>query len=107
VEYDIMELTGTKYRLIVFALAPLAISATAPAEAAGRTIHSPRPLYLYAPTESEPGLLSKEEQTSPPRAAAIHECNVWARQVGAERDWQAATYTRYGVCMVEHGQRFS
>jgi hypothetical protein len=101
-----MELIGTKCRLIVFALAPLALSATVPAEAAGRATHSPRPLYLYAPAESEPELLSKEQQTSPPRAAAIHECNLWARQVGAERDWQAATYTRYGVCMLEHGQRF-
>ena len=52
------------------------------------------------------GPLSETEQTSPQRAVAIHECNIRARRIGAERDWQAATYTLYGVCMNEHHQRF-
>jgi hypothetical protein len=52
------------------------------------------------------GPLSNTEQTSPQRAVAIHECNIRARRIGAERDWQAATYTLYGVCMSEQHQRF-
>ena len=52
------------------------------------------------------GPLSNTEQTSPQRAVAIHECNIRARRIGAERDWQAATYTLYGGCMSEQHQRF-
>jgi hypothetical protein len=99
-----MELVGTKYRFVILALAlaPLAISDSASAASQNRDF--PRQLYLYAPEGSS--LLSTEEQTSPQRAAAIHECNTWARSIGAERDWQAATFARYGACMLEHGQRF-
>jgi hypothetical protein len=52
------------------------------------------------------GPLSNTEKTSLQRAVAIHECNIRARRIGAERDWQAATYTLYGVCMSEQHQRF-
>jgi hypothetical protein len=131
-----MELPVTRYCFVLFALAPLAVSGAVTASAAGRHTHSPRPLYLYAPgTATVPaagpstnsgwqpyaentdfnqpssvpdrvGPLSNSEETSQQRAAAIHECNIRARRIGAERDWQAATYTLYGVCMSEHGQRF-
>jgi hypothetical protein len=53
------------------------------------------------------GPLTEAEQASPQRAVAINTCNIRARRIGAERDWQAATYTLYGVCMSEHHQRFS
>jgi hypothetical protein len=100
-----MKLAGANYPLVVLALVPFAFSSAVPASAKSHGAKPPQQLFLYAPDEVGPELLSKEEQTSPPRVAAIHECNVWARKVGAERDWQAATYTRYGVCMLEHGQR--
>ena len=97
-----MEFIGTKYRFVILALAPLALSGTASAASQNRDF--PQQLYLYAPDRFS--LLSTEEQTSPQRVAAIHECNTWARSIGAERDWQAATFARYGACMLEHGQRF-
>ena len=117
-------------------LASLTVSGAVTASAASRHTHSSRHLYLYAPgtvtaaaasqkTDSgwqpyaentgidtapyvpdRAGPLSKPEEASPQRAAAIHECNIRARRIGAERDWQAATYTLYGVCMSEHHQRF-
>lgn len=129
-----MELT--KYCLVLLALAPLAASGAVTASAASRHSHSSRPLYLYAPStaaaapasqntnsgwqpyavntdfSSPPyipdrvGPLSNAEEASPQRAAAIRECNNRARRIGAERDWQAATYTLYGVCMSEQHQRF-
>jgi hypothetical protein len=132
-----MELPGTRYCVVLLALAPLAVSSAETASAAGRHHHASRPLYLYAPaavTVSAPtpkpssgwqpyavntdfsqptpvpdqvGPLSKAEETSSQRAAAILECNNRSRRIGAERDWQAATYTLYGVCMIEKGQRFS
>jgi hypothetical protein len=101
-----MKRAGTNYRFVVLTLVPLAVLGAVPASAASHAAKSPRQLYLYAPNEIGPNLLSKEEQTSPPRIAAIRECNAWARRVGAERDWQAATYARYGACMLEHDQRF-
>jgi len=131
-----MKLAGTKYRVVLLAVATLAVSGAATASAASRHIHSSRHLYLYAPgtvtasaagqkTDSgwQPyaentdlgrppyvpdrfGPLSNTEETSAQRAVAIHECNIRARRIGAERDWQAATYTLYGVCMSEHRQRF-
>jgi hypothetical protein len=132
-----MELPGTRYCFVLLALAPLAVSGAVTASAASRHTHSSRPLYLYAPgtatasaagqhtnsgwqpyaentdfnrqpyVPDRVGPLSNAEQTSPQRAVAIHECNNRARRIGAERDWQAATYTLYGVCMSEQGQRFS
>jgi hypothetical protein len=131
-----MKLLGTRYCFVLLAVAPLAVSGAVTASAAGRHPHSSRPLYLYAPGTVAPpaatqnttsgwqpyaentdfgtppyvpdqsGPLSKPEESSPQRAAAIHECNIRARRIGAERDWQAATYTLYGVCMSEHHQRF-
>jgi hypothetical protein len=140
-----MELTGTKHRFVLLALAPLAVSGAVTASAADQHTHSSRHLYLYAlpaitvsatrhgtvtapaarhDTDSgwQPyaenadfslppyvlgfGPLSNAEQTSPQRAAAIHECNIRARRIGAERDWTAATYTLYGVCMSEQHYRF-
>jgi hypothetical protein len=106
VECVIMKLAGTNYRFVVLALVPLAFSGAVPASAASHAAKSSRQLYLYAPDGNGPNLLSKEEQTSSPRVAAIRECNAWARRVGSERDWQAATYARYGACMLEHDQRF-
>src|SRR5215469_2574342 len=130
-----MELTGSRYCFVLLALAPLAVSGAATASATSRHTHSSRPLYLYAPGTatvaaasqstnsgwqpyaentdfgSQPyvpdrsGPLSNTEKTSLQRAAAIHECNIRARRIGAERDWQAATYTLYGVCISEHHQR--
>jgi hypothetical protein len=131
-----VEFIGTKHRFVLLALAPLAVSGAVTASAASQHTHSLRHLYLYplpAVTVSaawhgtdsgwQPfaentdfslppyvpdrfGPLSNTEQTSTQRAVAIHECNIRARRIGAERDWQAATYTLYGVCMSEQHQRF-
>jgi hypothetical protein len=89
VECDMMELASARYGLAALALTLFAISGT-----------------VCAADGLWPKPLSKEEQTSPQRVTAIHECNAWARSIGAERDWQAATFARYGACMLEHGQRF-
>jgi hypothetical protein len=44
--------------------------------------------------------LSKAEQASPLRAAAIHACSVQAVV------WQLEQFAVYGTCMAKHGQRF-
>ena len=90
----VMKLTGAKYRLVVLALAPLAISGAVPALATNQA------------TELSWQPLSREERTSPPRVAAIRACNARAAKIGAARDWQTATFAIYGACMLEHGQRF-
>ena len=90
----VMKLTGAKYRLVVLALAPLAISGAVPALATNQA------------TELSWQPLSREERTSPQRVAAIRACNARAAKIGAARDWQTATFAIYGACMLEHGQRF-
>jgi hypothetical protein len=97
-----MELVGTKYRFILLAVVPLAVSGTASA-ASHDTDFAWQP-NSYAPDRFAP--LSRTEQTSAQRAAAIHECNARARKLGAERDWQFASSAVYGACMFEHRQRF-
>jgi len=49
--------------------------------------------------------LSKAEQASPLRSAAIHECNVKAAKY-LFYVWQLEQFAVYGTCMAEHGQRF-
>ncbi len=103
-----MKLVGTKYRLVVLTLAPFVIAGTAPASATihSRTTQSSRQLYMYAPDELWPKPLSKPEQTSAQRMAAVRECNARAGKIGAARDWQTATFAIYGACMLEHRQEF-
>ncbi len=69
-------------------------------------------LYMYAPANAgmaspnlSPKPLSKEEQTSAARNAALQECNAKAVKVGSLRDWTTAQAAVYGNCMAEHGQR--
>jgi len=49
--------------------------------------------------------LSKAEQASPLRAAAIHECSVQAAKY-LFFVWQLEQFAAYGTCMAKHGQRF-
>ena len=49
--------------------------------------------------------LSKAEQASPLRAAAIHECSVQAAKY-LFFVWQLEQFAVYGTCMAKHGQRF-
>jgi hypothetical protein len=108
---------SSRHLLYLYALTAVSVSAarhgTATVSAARNDVGSGWQPYaentefslpLYVPDRSGP--LSNTEQTSPQRAVAIHECNIRARRIGAERDWQAATYTLYGVCMSEQHQRF-
>jgi hypothetical protein len=49
--------------------------------------------------------LSKAEQTSPLRSAAIHACSVEAAKY-LFFVWQLEQFAVYGTCMAKHGQRF-
>jgi hypothetical protein len=49
--------------------------------------------------------LSKAEQVSPIRSAAIHTCNQEAAKY-LFHVWQTEQFAVYGTCMAEHGQRF-
>jgi hypothetical protein len=49
--------------------------------------------------------LSKQEQTSPPRSVAIHDCNIEAAKY-VFHVWQTAQFAVYGTCMAKHHQRF-
>jgi predicted outer membrane protein len=49
--------------------------------------------------------LSKQEQNSPPRSAAIHDCNVEAAKY-AFHVWQTEQFAVYGTCMAKRHQRF-
>ena len=49
--------------------------------------------------------LSKAEQASPRRAAAIHACSQEAAKYFFYV-WQTAQFAVYGTCMAKHGQRF-
>ena len=49
--------------------------------------------------------LSKGEQISPQRSAAIHECSDEAAKY-LFYVWQTAQFAVYGACMAKHGQRF-
>jgi hypothetical protein len=51
------------------------------------------------------GPLSKEEQASPLRSAAIHTCSDEAEKY-VFHVWQTAQFAVYGTCMAKHGQRF-
>ena len=55
-------------------------------------------VLLFAP-------LSKAEQVSPLRLAAIHTCNDDAAKY-LFHVWQTAQFAVYGTCMAKHGQRF-
>ena len=56
-------------------------------------------VLLFAP-------LSKAEQVSPLRLAAIHTCNDDAAKYLFHVLWQTAQFAVYGTCMAKHGQRF-
>ena len=49
--------------------------------------------------------LSKGEQISRARSAAIHECSDEAAKY-VFHVWQTAQFAVYGPCMAKHGQRF-
>ena len=49
--------------------------------------------------------LSKAEQASPLRSAAIHACNVEAAKF-LFHVWQLEQFAVYGTCMAKQGQRF-
>ncbi|HKA77473.1 MAG TPA: hypothetical protein VKD19_10230 [Pseudolabrys sp.] len=49
--------------------------------------------------------LSKTEQASPLRSAAIHACSVEAEKY-LFHVWQLEQFAEYGTCMAKHGQRF-
>jgi len=49
--------------------------------------------------------LSKTEQASPARSAAIHACSVDAAKY-LFHVWQTEQFAVYGTCMANHGQRF-
>ena len=49
--------------------------------------------------------LTKAEQASPSRAAAIHSCSDEAAKY-LFHVWQTAQFAVYGTCMTKHGQRF-
>ena len=49
--------------------------------------------------------LSKLEQASPLRPAAIHACNDEAAKY-LFYTWQTAQFAVYGTCMAKRGQRF-
>jgi hypothetical protein len=49
--------------------------------------------------------LSKAEQVSPLRSAAIHTCNQEAAKY-LFYVWQTEQFAVYGTCMAKHGQRF-
>jgi hypothetical protein len=49
--------------------------------------------------------LSKGEQISPARSAAIHECSDAAAKY-LFHVWQTAQFAVYGSCMASHRQRF-
>jgi hypothetical protein len=49
--------------------------------------------------------LSKTEQASPLRSAAIHACSVEAEKY-LFYVWQLEQFAVYGTCMAKHGQRF-
>ena len=54
---------------------------------------------LFAP-------LSKAEQDSPLRSAAIHACSVEAAKYVLFHVWQLEQFAVYGTCMAKHGQQF-
>jgi hypothetical protein len=99
-----MELAGTKYRFVLLALATLTVPGVVTASPASHDTDFAWQPSSYAPDRFAP--LSRAEQTSGQRAAAIHACNARARRLGAERDWQFASSAVYGACMFEHHQRF-
>ncbi len=49
--------------------------------------------------------LSKTDQASPLRSAAIHACSVEAAKY-LFQVWQLEQFSVYGTCMAKHGQRF-
>ena len=49
--------------------------------------------------------LSKAEQASPLRSAAIHACSEEAAKY-LFHVWQTAQFAVYRTCMAKHGQRF-
>ncbi|PWT80696.1 MAG: hypothetical protein C5B58_11120 [Acidobacteria bacterium] len=61
------------------------------------------PIFALAALAFVP--LTKAEQASPVRAAAIHECNVQAAKY-LFYVWQLEQFAVYGTCMAKHGQRF-
>ena len=48
--------------------------------------------------------LSKQEQISPQRSGAIHNCSVESEKY-LFHVWQTAQFAVYGTCMTKHGQR--
>jgi hypothetical protein len=61
------------------------------------------PIFVLAALAFVP--LSKAEQASPLRSAAIHECNVQAAKY-LFYVWQLEQFAVYGTCMAKYGQRF-
>ena len=61
------------------------------------------PIFALAALAFAP--LSKAEQASPLRSAAIHACSVEAAKF-LFHVWQLEQFAVYGTCMTEHGQRF-
>jgi hypothetical protein len=63
----------------------------------------------YVPVLALAGLafvsLSKGEQISPVRSAAIRECSDEAAKY-VFHVWQTAQFAVYGACTAKHGQRF-
>jgi len=49
--------------------------------------------------------LSKQEQISPLRLGAIHDCSVESAKY-LFHVWQTAQFAVYGACMTKRGQRF-
>ena len=49
--------------------------------------------------------LSKQEQISPPRSAAIHDCSVEAAKY-LFHVWQTAQFAVYSTCMTKKHQRY-
>ena len=62
-------------------------------------------LYLLALIALAIVPLTKTEQASPQRSAAIHACNVQAEKY-LFHVWQLEQFAKYGTCMATHGQRF-
>ena len=61
------------------------------------------PIFALAVLAFAP--LSKAEQASPLRSAAIHACSVESAKFLFHL-WQLEQFAVYGTCMTKHGQRF-
>lgn len=61
------------------------------------------PMFALAALAFVP--LSKAEQGSSSRSAAIHACSVDAAKY-LFHVWQLEQFAVYGTCMAKHGQRF-